>query len=78
MIRLCSKEERLLLSLPAKQGGLAIPILSEKAKSEYENSRKVCEQQVNNIKLQEVEYSFDMEKFKKIKKEVKSTRLLKN
>ena len=41
---ICSKEEGLLLSLPAKQGGLAIPILSEKAKSEYEkyvNSKSI-------------------------------------
>ena len=52
--------------------------MSEKAKLEYENSRKVCEQQVNNIKLHKVDYSFDMEKFKKIKKEFESTRLLKN
>ena len=28
----CSKEERLFLSLPSKQGGLAIPILFERSK----------------------------------------------
>ena len=62
---ICSKEERLLLSLPSKQGGLALPIFSVRAKSEYENSRKVCDQHISNIKLQQIEYSFDMEKFQR-------------
>ena len=35
----CSKEERILLSIPVRKGGLAIPIFAAKSSSEYENSR---------------------------------------
>ena len=41
---ICSKEERLLFSLLSKQGELALPIFSVRAKSEYENSCKVFDQ----------------------------------
>ena len=33
----CSKDERLLLSLPVKLGGLGIPIFSQLSKTEYQN-----------------------------------------
>ena len=38
---LCSDNERLLLSLPLRFGGLAIPLFHKDAQYEYENSRKL-------------------------------------
>ena len=40
-----SSEERVLLSLPVKLGGLGIPIFAECCKTEYQNSLLVCSQQ---------------------------------
>ena len=37
-----SSEERVLLSLPVKLGGLGIPIFAECCKTEYQNSLLVC------------------------------------
>ena len=39
--RICNKEERGLLSLPTRYGGLAIPIFHEQADVEYNNSRRI-------------------------------------
>ena len=47
-----SSEERVLLSLPVKLGGLGIPILAESCKTEYQNSLLVCSQQVAAIVTQ--------------------------
>ena len=47
---ICSKYERLLLSLPVKKGGLAIPIFSNAAQFEFINSRMATEQLVRMIK----------------------------
>ena len=46
---ICSKDERLLLSLSVKKGGLAIPIFSN---SEFTNSRMATEQLVRKVKNQ--------------------------
>ena len=48
-----SKDERLLLSLPVKKGGLAIPIFLNAAKFEFTNSGMATEQLVVKIKNQD-------------------------
>ena len=48
----CSKEERILLSPPAKKGGLAIPIFSNIADQEFNFSNQMTEALVKNIKDQ--------------------------
>ncbi|XP_066911589.1 uncharacterized protein [Clytia hemisphaerica] len=45
----CSELERELLALPVKMGGLGIPILSEIAKLEHQNSERLSETLKNNI-----------------------------
>ena len=46
---LCTTDERRLLSLPVKKGGLAIPILSTMAEFQFANSRAATEQLVEHI-----------------------------
>ena len=57
----CSKDERLLLSLPVKKGGLAIPIFSNAAQFEFTNSRMITEQLVIKIKNQDSTSAVDGE-----------------
>ena len=47
-----SSEERVLLLLPVKLGGLGIPIFVECCKIEYQNSLLVCSQQAAAIVTQ--------------------------
>ena len=51
--------ERKILSLPAKYGGLAIPIFAEISDDEYKNSLNVTEHLRNNIIQQQHEYTAD-------------------
>ena len=55
----CSNDERVLLSLPARYGGLGIPIFHSIAAFEYENSRKITSTLRNLIKDQNTQYSID-------------------
>ena len=55
---ICTPDERLLLSLPVKKGGLAIPIFAEIADFEYENSQSATHQLVRNIKYRDLLHSF--------------------
>ena len=50
--RSVSDEERELLALPVKLGGLGIPIFAECCKTEFRNSKLVCSQQVAAIVAQ--------------------------
>ncbi len=50
--RCISNEERVLLSLQVRLGGLGIPIFAECCKMEYQNSKLVCTQQVAAIVTQ--------------------------
>ncbi|XP_066922310.1 uncharacterized protein [Clytia hemisphaerica] len=52
----CSFVERRLLALPVRYGGLGIPILSEIAEHESENSRKVSKELTENIIAQRKEF----------------------
>ena len=69
----CSSDERVLLSLPVKMGGLGIPIFTELCDQEYASSRCSTEQLVDNLVHQRPEMIIDAQKQKesdaKIKKE---------
>ena len=56
-----SEEDRRLFSLPAKMGGLGIPIFSENSKIEYNNSRRITETLTSKIVAQERNYIIDEE-----------------
>ena len=58
---LCTTNERLLLSLPVKKGGLATPIFSTMANFEFANSRASTEQLVKHIYNQDSTAPVDTE-----------------
>ena len=70
----CSENERKLLSLPPKLGGLGIPIFSEKSDFEYSNSKMMTKQLCEEILQQERQYDQD-NKIKEIKNKITRTRL---
>ena len=70
----CTPDERLLLSLPVKKGGLAIPIFAEIADFEYENSQLATHQLVRNTKCQESTAALDKELLKQTKKSIVKAR----
>ena len=70
----CSKEERILLSLPAKKGGLAIPIFSNIADQEFNFSNQMTEALVKNIKDQLRDKQVDRTEQNKIKRFITKTR----
>ena len=72
--RVCSTDERLLLSLPVKKGGLAIPIFSNVAEFEFANSRLATQQLVINIKNQDSTSPVDREQYKISRKNIINAR----
>ena len=66
----CSNDERVLLSLPARYGGLGIPIFYSIAAFEYENSRKITSTLRNLIKDQNTQCSIDQVCITNIKSEI--------
>ena len=64
---LCSDNERILLSLPVRFAGLAIPPFHNDAKYEYENSRKLTSSLTKSIKDQYHIYSVNETEQKSIK-----------
>ena len=66
----CSTDERLLLYLPVKKGGLAIPIFSNVAEFEFSNSRLATQQLVINIKNQDSTSTVDREQYKTSRKNI--------
>ena len=50
--KLLNKEERILFALPVKFGGMGLPKISETASTEYNNSRLITEDLVENVKKQ--------------------------
>ena len=61
---ICTTDERLLLSLPVKKGGLAIPIFSTMAELEWANSREATKQLVEHIYNQDSAAPLDTEQLK--------------
>ena len=55
----CSSEERILLSLPVRLGGMSIPIFADISDREFNNSKLACQQLSRNIKEQNEKYQFD-------------------
>ena len=58
---ICSDSERLLFSLPAKFGGLGIFVPTERSRIEYENSRHVTAEMIENVKNQVSNYDSKIE-----------------
>ena len=56
---ICSVDERLLLSLPVRLGGLGLPIFAKRSQQDYNCSLSICQQLITNIKQQTVGYVFD-------------------
>lgn len=70
----CSTNERLLLSLPARKGGLAIPIFSTLADLEFANSRTATEQLVEHIYNQDSTAPVDTEQLKTSRRKIANVR----
>ena len=66
----CSKDERLLLSLLVKKGGLGIPIFSNVAPFEFTNSRMATEQLVLKIKNQDSTSPVDGEQYRNSRRNI--------
>ena len=58
---ICSDSERLLFSLPAKFGGLGIFAPTERSRIEYENSRHITAEMIENVKNQVSNYDSKIE-----------------
>ena len=71
---ICSADERLLLSLPAKKGGLAITIFSATADSEFSRSRAATEQLIEHIRNQDSTAQVDSELLKHSKRDIVKAR----
>ena len=69
---LCSDNERLLLSLPLRFGGLAIPLFHKDAQYEYKNSRKLTSSLAKLIKEQNQMYIVNELEIKSIKGNIKT------
>ena len=69
--------ERKLVSLPAKLGGLGIPIFSQISQSEYTNSIEITKKLKSSIKQQNRQYDPD-EQMSKIKNKIKSEKVRKH
>ena len=67
---ICSANERLLLSLLAKKGGLAIPIFSAVSDIEFANSRAATEQLIEHISTAPM----DSEQLKTARRRIANTR----
>ena len=57
--RICNEEERRLLFLPTRYGGLIISIFLEQADVEYSNSRRITAERTSLITVQQMEYTVD-------------------
>ena len=71
---ICSADERLLLSIPAEKGGLAIPIFSATADSEFSRSRAATEQLIEHINNQDSTAQVDSELLKHSKRVIVKAR----
>ena len=64
--RICNEEERRLLFLPTRYGGLIISIFLEQADVEYSNSRRITAERTSLITVQQMEYTVDELAIKKL------------
>ena len=69
--QICSDNERILLSLPTRFGGLNIPLFHELSKIEYENSRKITKGLTTLITKQDVNYTVSSTELSNLKCQIK-------
>ena len=69
--KLFGNHEGLLLSLPTKLGGMCIPVFSQIANVEFQNSSLLTKEHVSLIALQERTYEIQKETINNIKKKIK-------
>ena len=72
--KLFGNDERLLLSLPTKLGGMGIPVFFEIANIEFQNSSLLTKEHVSLIARQETTYGIQKETINIIKKKIKQDR----
>ena len=70
----CTPEERTLLSLPVRLGGMGIPVFSELCEREFRNSTMATEQLRERIRNQVREYNIDQVAEKTIIQQIKKER----
>ena len=70
--RICSDNERILLSLPTRYGGLNTPFLHETANFEYKSSRVITKQLTNLFISQGPVYTVDSSEVSKLKSNIKA------
>ena len=70
--RICSDNERILLSLPTRYGGLNTPFLHETANFEYKSSRVITKQLTNLFINQGPVYTVDSSEVSKLKSNIKA------
>ena len=63
--RICNEEDRRLLSLPTRYGGLAIPVFHEQADVKYNNSRRITVELTSLLTVQQMKYTVDEPGIKK-------------
>ena len=64
--RISNEEERRLLFLPTRYGGLTVSIFLEQADVEYSNSRRITAELTSLITVQQMEYTVDELAIKKL------------
>ena len=67
----CSNDDRRLLALPVRLGGLGIPIFSEISEREFEYSYTMTKNLITEIKSQHEDYSLDVNSQKELEKSIK-------
>ena len=70
--QICFDNERILLSLPTRYGGLNISLFHETAKFEYQNSRIIAKQLTNLIINQDSIYTVNSSDISKLKSKIKA------
>ena len=76
--KLCGNDERLLLSLPTKLGGMGTSVFPEITEMESQNLPLLTEENISLLALQERTYRIQKETINKIKKELKRERQERN
>ena len=71
----CSDDERKLLSLPVRLGGLGIPIFSEICSREFSASNRITEQLTDSIVNQRIRFDLDQNSQKKTESAIKKERV---
>ena len=71
---ICTEDERKLMSLPVKMGGLGIPIFSEICSREFSASHRITQQLTENIVNQRLRLELDVNRQKQTEAEIKRER----